>query len=92
MADQEQDQAVDTDYSGRPYDPPSTEGILRDRLPPHPPYDLPVELPDGRMAVSAGDGRYYLIKDGGWPDWERPVHIPGRSPEPPRDGDLIIDG
>ena len=89
MADQ--DQAVDTDYSGRPYRLPSTEEILEAGLPSHSPYDMLVGLPDGRAAVYTGEGRYYLRKDDGWPDWDQPVHIPGLSTEPPRDGDLIVE-
>ena len=54
------------------------------------PYDIVTSLPDGRRAVLTGDDRYYVAKDDGWPDWDQPVHIPGLSPEPPRDGDLII--
>ena len=87
MADQ--DQAVDTDYSGRPYRVPTAEEILASPLPSDCPFDRGAELPDGRRAVAAGD-RYYLVKDDGWPDWDQPVYIPGLSPEPPRDGDLII--
>jgi len=88
MADQ--DQAVDTDYSGRPYRVPTAKEIKRLPLMPQSPYDRGVVLPDGRRAVSVADGRYYLVKDGGWPDWDEPVYVPGLSPEPPRDGDLII--
>ena len=46
-------------------------------------------MPDGRGVIDTGDGRYYVAKDDGWPDWDQPVHVPGLSPEPPRDGDLI---
>ena len=89
MADQ--DQAVDTDYSGRPYRPPSAEKMRGDGLPSHSPYDIRVAaLPDGRGVIDTGDDRYYVAKDDGWPDWDQPVHIPGLSPEPPREGDLII--
>ena len=88
MADQ--DQAVDTDYSGRPYRVPTAKEIKRLPLMPQSPYDRGVVLPDGRRAVSVDDGRYYIVKDGGWPDWDAPVYVPGLSPEPPRDGDLII--
>ena len=87
MADQ--DQTVDTDYSGRPYRRLSVEEMLGP-LPEESPYDLMVVLPDGRRAVDVSDGRYYLEGDGGWPDWEQPVHLPGLSDEPPRPGDLII--
>ena len=87
MADQ--DQAVDTDYSGRPYRVPTTEEVLASPLPSYCPYDRAAELPDGRTAVASA-GRYYLVKDGGWPDWDRPVYLPGLSRGPPRDGDLIV--
>ena len=87
MADQ--DQAVDTDYSGRPYRLPTTEEVLEAPLLDNP-YDILVAFSDGRTALYTGDGRYHLAKDDGWPDWDQPVHIPGLSPEPPRDGDLII--
>ena len=88
MADQ--DQAVDTDYSGRPDRPPTTEEILELPLPLDSPFDIVTSLPDGRHAALSGDDRYYVVGDDGWPDWDQPVHIPGLSPEPPRDGDLII--
>ena len=88
MADQ--DQAVDTDYSGRPYRPPTIEEILESPLPLDSPYDIVTSLPDGRRAVLTANDRYYVVGDDGRPDWDQPVHIPGFSPEPPRDGDLII--
>lgn len=88
MADQ--DQAVDTDYSGRPYRLPTTEEILELPLPPDSPFDIMAFSPDGRRAALTADDRYYIVGDDGWPDWDQPVHIPGLSPEPPRDGDLII--
>ena len=87
MADQ--DQAVDTDYSGRPYRLPTTEEILELPLS-ESPYDIVISLPGGRRAAFTGDDRYHVVGDDGWPDWDQPVHIPGLSPEPPRDGDLII--
>ena len=93
MADQ--DQAVDTDYSGRPYRQPSTtEELLlwsaqrRARGPS--PYDRFVKLPDGRTVVCGGQGKYYLRKPDGWPDRDQPVHISGLSAGPPKPGDLII--
>ena len=89
MADQ--DQAVDTDYSGRPYELPTTEEIFEAGLRPDNLYDIQVTLSDGRRALYTGGGRYYVAKDDGWPDWDQPVHIPGVSPEPPRDGDLIVE-
>ena len=79
MADQ--DQAVDSDYSGRPYRRLSTEEILQAPLPPYSPYDVMVELPDGREAVEVGPGQYYIAKDDGRPDWNQPVHVPGLSPD-----------
>ena len=79
MADQ--DQAVDSDYSGRPYRRLSTEEILKAPLPPYSPYDLGAELPDGRRAVYGGRGQYYIAKDDGRPDWNQPVHVPGLSPD-----------
>ena len=88
MADQ--DQAVDTDYSGRPYRPPTIEEILESSLPLDSPFDIVTFLPDGRHAALGNDDRYYVVGDDGWPDWDQPVHIPGLSPEPPRDGDLIV--
>ena len=88
MADQDEDQ-VDTDYSGRPYRLPTVEELAAADLPPPDIWDIVVELPDGRNAAMSG-GRYYIVKDDGWPDWDQPVHIPGVSPEPPRDGDLIV--
>ena len=87
MADQ--DQTVDTDYSGRPYRRLSVEEMLQAPLPEESPYDLIVDLPDGRRAVDVR-GRYYLRGDDGWPDWEQPIHLPGLSDEPPRPGDLTI--
>ena len=87
MADQ--DQTVDTDYSGRPYRRLSVEEMLQAPLPEESPYDLMVYLPDGRRAVDVR-GRYYLRGDDGWPDREQPVHIPGLSAEPPEPGSLII--
>lgn len=54
------------------------------------PYDLGCELPDGRIAIDGGDGRYYLPGDDGWPDWDKPVYIPGLSRESPKRGDLVI--
>ena len=83
MADQ--DQAVDTDYSGRP-----TEEIVEDPFPLYCPYDVGADLPDGRSAVLTVGGRYYVAKDDGWPDWDQPVHIRGLSPEPPRAGDQVV--
>ena len=79
MADQ--DQAVDSDYSGRPYRRLSTEEMLQAPLLPYSPYDLGAELPDGRRAVDDGRGQYYIAKDDGTPDWNQPVHIPGLSPD-----------
>ena len=87
MADQ--DQAVDTDYSGRPYRPPTVEEMLQASLE-HPPFDQMVDLPDGRRAVYGGHGKYYLRGDDGWPDWDQPVHIRGLSRGRPKRGDLII--
>ena len=88
MADQ--DQAVDTDYSGRPYRVPTAKEIKRLPLMPQSPYDCGAVLPDGRTAVRTAGSRYYVVKGDGWPDWDQPVHVPGLSREPPRDGDLII--
>ena len=69
MADQEQDY-VDTDYSGRPYRLPTVDEILSgpptDSL-----YDLGFDLPDGRSATMAAGGQYYLDRDDGRPDWDR---------------------
>ena len=79
MADQ--DQAVDTDYSGRPYRLPTTEEVLEAPILDNP-YDRRATSPDGRIALYTGGGRYHLAKDDGWPDWDQPVHIPGLSPEP----------
>ena len=88
MADQ--DQAVDTDYSGRPYRVPTAKEIKRLPLMSESPYDFAVDLPDGRTALRTAGSRYYVARDDGWPDWDQPVHVPGLSAEPPRDGDLII--
>ena len=85
MADQ--DQAVDSDYSGRPYRRPSTEEILQTPPLPDSPYDRGAELPDGRRAVCGGRGQYYIAKDDGTPDWNQPVHVPGLSREPAKDED-----
>ena len=88
MADQ--DQAVDTDYSGRPYRVPTAKEIRRLPLMSESPYDCAADLPDGRTALRTAGSRYYVARDDGWPDWDQPVHVPGLSAEPPRDGDLII--
>ena len=90
MADQDQAAPVDTDYSGRPYHRPSVEETLAAGLPEYSEYDLMLELPDGRMAVSVGDGQYCLETDDGWPDWDRPVYIQGLSSGSPKDGQEII--
>ena len=76
----DQDQAVDSDYSGRLCRLPSTAEILQSPLPAYSPYDRGADLPDGRRAVCGGR-QYYIAKDDGSPDWNQPVHIPGLSPD-----------
>lgn len=88
MADQ--DQVVDTDYSGRPYRRPTVEEILHSPLGEYSPYDLGVDLPDGRRAVCGGRGKYYLEGEGGLPDRDHPVHLPGLSLGSPDPGALIV--
>ena len=90
MADQDQAAPVDTDYSGRPYHRPSVEETLAAGLPKDSPYDLLIELPDGRTAVDVGPDEYYLRTDDGWPDWDRPVYIEGLSSGSPKPGQEII--
>lgn len=88
MADQEQ--AVDTDYSGRPYWRRSVAEIL-EHLPPAR-YDRQVILPNGRRVADVGVGisRFYHIRDDGQPDMDRPVWIEGLSTgEPPSEAEVI---
>lgn len=88
MADQEQ--AVDTDYSGRPYRRRSVAEIL-EHLPPAQ-YDLQVILPNGRRVADVGVGisRFYHIRDDGRPDLDRPVWIEGLSTgEPSPEAEVI---
>lgn len=87
MADQDQ---VDTDYSGRPFERPTVDEILISLPLTDSPFDLRAALPDGREAVYGGRGRYYLVRDDGRPDWDRPVWIEGLSSGEPVDGDEII--
>ena len=91
MADQEQDY-IDSDYSGRPYRLPTVDEILSG--PPTDPlslYDLGFDLPDGRSATMADGGQYYIDGDDGRPDLDRPVWIEGLSTGEPSPEDEVID-
>lgn len=94
MGEQDQDHYVDVDYSGRPYRLPTVEEALSAPPPTRSPYDLHIELPDGRKAVEAADGdgghQCYILRADGWPDWDRPVWIEGLSTgEPSPDAEVI---
>lgn len=73
MADQDPDRAeLDTDLSGQPWRMPTLDEVIASGPPP-PDWDVIVELPDGTVAVDAGDGRLFERAADGGPDLSRPV-------------------